>query len=345
MLNKTGILFLNIGSPPSYEVADVKKYLHNFLMDKDVINLPWLARYILVHGIIVPQRAKFSATNYKKVWLEGKGSPLTVYSQEFAQEIQKSLGAGFSVKMGMRYAEPSIEKALEEFSEEGISRVLLAPLFPQFAEATSGSALKRCRKIIRQRFPHFQVSEFPAFFKKDYFLDSSAEIVKQTLKQTTPHHYLFSFHGLPESHVQKLGCKIDDNCRQLKCVPNCYRSQSFATAQGIATRLGLTETQWSVSFQSRLGRAEWLKPSTEEIVSRLAQGGVQSLAVLCPSFVADCIETLEEIGMGVSETFTEAGGKEFFLIPCVNTDGTWVQGVSKDLLTFCGCPFTSLSQY
>jgi ferrochelatase len=329
---KKGVILLNIGSPTSYEVPEVKKYLRNFLMDRDVIDLPFLFRWPLVNLLIVPKRGPFSAANYKKVWMEGEGSPLTVYSNHFAKKLQAALGSNYSVKVGMRYAEPTIDRALSEFNVEGVDSVVLAPMFPQYAEATTGSSVKYTLNQIQKNGYRFKTQTLPPFFNEDAFIGPSVDISKTALKNKTVDHYLFSFHGLPESHIRKLdGCRIDDTCclQKSACAKNCYRAQCFATAKKIAEDLGASKDQWSVSFQSRLGRAEWLKPSTDDALKSLAEAGKKNIAVLCPSFVADCIETLEEIGIGGQELFKEHGGDSFHLIPCLNENQEWVNGFAE----------------
>lgn len=302
-------------------------------MDRDVIDIPFIFRWPLVNLLIVPKRAPFSAANYKKVWMEGEGSPLTVYTQRFATHLQDELGPNYVVKVGMRYADPSIDRALGEFADEGITEVLLAPMFPQYAEATTGSSTKYTENQIRSRGLELRTRSLPPFFDSPAFIDAAVEIAKRNLPDGVPiDHYLFSFHGLPESHIRKVpGCLVTPDCCFQKdaCAKNCYRAQCFATATTIAEKMGIPDSHWSVSFQSRLGRAEWLKPSSDHSLEVLAKTGKKNIAVLCPSFVADCIETLEEIGMGGEELFKENGGKEFYLIPCVNEDAQWISGFAK----------------
>lgn len=328
-MSKIGVLLSNIGSPKSYDVEDVKKYLQNFLMDKDVINLPFPLRWLLVNGLIVPRRAPHSAKNYQKVWIEKKGSPLTVYTQEFAQQLQKELGPEYVVKIGMRYAEPTMKKALQDFAEAQVSRLVLAPLFPQYAEATTESSLKEIKRLMKNLNLSLPTKSLPPFYDEDAFIKPSVRMIRDTLKDKKPDHYLFSFHGLPESHVRKIeGCLISEGCcfEQEACAKNCYRAQCFKSATDIAESLNIPDSHWSVSFQSRLGRAEWLKPSTDHTLEVLAKTGKKNIAVICPSFVADCIETLEEIGLGGQEIFQEHGGQDYTLVPCLNADREWTQG-------------------
>lgn len=323
---KKGVLLLNIGSPQSYKVKDVKKYLNTFLMDKDVINLPFFLRWPLVHLLIVPRRAPYSAENYRKVWLENQGSPLTVYTERFASQLQKDLGSDYLVKVGMRYAKPGIEKALREFEEAQVETIILAPLFPQYAEATTESSLKEVDRLVGRLGIDIPTESLPPFFAEEAFIAPTARIIRESLKDKKPDHYLFSFHGLPESHIRKVsGCLRSDDCcfEANACAKKCYRAQCFESATQIAESLGLADSHWSVSFQSRLGRGEWLKPATDHTLEILAQTGKKKIAVICPSFVADCIETLEEIGIGGQEAFKKMGGQEYDLIPCLNDDKEW----------------------
>ncbi|WP_413576005.1 ferrochelatase [Bdellovibrio sp. HCB290] len=329
MAAKTGVLLLNIGSPRSYEVPDVKRYLKHFLMDKEVINLPFILRWPLVNLLIVPKRGPISAGNYKKIWLEN-GSPLTVYTIDFAEKLQKNLGENYLVKVGMRYSSPDIPTALKEFAAAGIQNVLLSPMYPQYADATTGSSLREVQRQIKKLNLKFNVKSIRDFYQHPSFVDPTVEIAKEYLHGKDVVHYLFSFHGLPESHVKvNAGCLATPDCcvKPNACDKPCYRAQCLATATSIAGKLGLSKDQWSLSYQSRLGRDEWLKPSTEETIAKL--GDKKSIAVLCPSFVADCIETLEEIGIGGEETFHHAGGRDYHLVPCVNVNSKWVNQFAR----------------
>lgn len=323
---KTGVLLSNIGSPKSYSVSDVKNYLNTFLMDPDIIKLPFVFRWPLVHGIIVPRRAPYSAGNYKKIWLEGEGSPLTVYTERFSKKLQEQLGTDYLVKIGMRYSDPSIDNALKDFKAAGVEKVLVVPLYPQYAEATTGSTVKEVQRVMKHLKLSFALEVLPPFFEDKAFIDPSVRMMNESLAGQAVDHYLFSFHGLPEEQIKQVeGCLVTPDCCVQKnaCAKNCYRAQCFATAGTIAKRLGLQSSQWTLAFQSRLGRAEWLKPSTDSILEKLAKEGKKNIAVICPSFVADCLETLEEIGIGGKEQFQEHGGENYFLIPCLNADPEW----------------------
>lgn len=328
---KKGLILINIGSPKSYAVKDVKKYLSTFLMDEDVITLPFLLRWPLVNLLIVPRRAPFSAENYKKVWMK-EGSPIAVYTQRFAQQLQEVLNDSHVVKVGLQYSEPSVESALQELKEVGVTEILVAPMFPQYAEATNGSSFKLVDRLTKKLKIQIPVKRLPAFFDDVSFVATSAQLTRKTLEEKKVDHYLFSFHGLPESHLKKIpGCLTTDGCcfEKNACAKNCYRAQCFATATEIAEKLEIPASHWSVAFQSRLGRGEWLKPATDHILEVLGKTGKKNIAVICPSFVADCIETLEEIGIGGAETFHEAGGEVYHLVPCVNDEPSWVQGFAQ----------------
>lgn len=325
---RKGLLLINIGSPRSYEVEDVKKYLTAFLMDKEVINLPFFLRWPLVNLLIVPRRAPFSAESYKKVWMD-EGSPIAVYTHRFAQQLQQNLGVDYIVKVGLRYSEPSVEKALQELATENVDEILVAPLFPQYAEATNGSSLQLVDRLMQKMNLRIAKRELPAFFAHKSFIEPSVQISQETLQGKQVDHYLFSFHGLPESHIRRIpGCLVSETCCFEKdaCAKNCYRAQCFATATEIAERMNIPASHWSVSFQSRLGRGEWLKPATDHTLEVLGRTGKKNIAVICPSFVADCIETLEEIGIGGQETFHNFGGEQYHLVPCVNDDPRWISG-------------------
>jgi ferrochelatase len=332
-MSKVGVLLLNIGSPDSFQEKDVDRYLRRFLMDKDIISAPFFVRWPLVNWGIVPKRAAFSAANYKKIWMK-EGSPLLVYSRQFADQLQKELGEQFVVQLGMRYSAPEISDALKVFAQNNVEKIIALPMYPQYAEATTGSSLKELKKQMRKTGHDFPLEIIYSFFDKNFFTKTVGDIAKETLQEKTPDHYLFSFHGLPRRQIQKkTGCLKNGNaCTDSElCRTYCYRNHCLTTAQQIAAQMQLTPEQWSISFQSRLGPIEWMRPYTDEHVWELAQKGVRHLAVLCPAFVADCVETLEEIGVGEKENFLRSGGKEFTLVPCVNAHPAWVQGMAKFL--------------
>lgn len=332
MRNKHGVLLVNIGSPASYEVKDVKPYLRSFLMDKEVINLPYILRWILVNLIIIPRRAPNSAAKYKQVWLD-EGSPLTVYSERFRKLVQSFLGVKFIVETGMSNSSPTIEEAFVKLLNSNIDSLLVVPMYPQFAQATSGSVKNEILRLEKKyHLQHKPVIFLPPFYSEKSFVDNSVRITKAFLDGKTVDHYLFSYHGLPESQILKNSfCQINNECcaKQSSRLQGCYRAQCIQTTKLFALELGLRDDQWTLSFQSRLGRAKWLGPSTEDTLKELAHKGIKNLAVLSPSFVADCIETIEELGMEGRETFEHAGGLNMYLVPCLNGDEKWAQDFAR----------------
>lgn len=326
---KKGLLLNNIGTPNSPSTKDVKIYLDEFLMDPGVIGLPFLLRWILVKGLITPRRSSTSAAKYKSVWMTA-GSPLMVYSQAFSRKLAYLLGEKWLVRVGMRYGTPSIRETLEEFRSQKVEEVIFAPLFPQFAEATTGSAVQECERVLKEMDWKPTVKVLPSFFDRKEFLAPQADLIRPVLGEVD--HVLFSFHGLPESQVRKNeGCLESSECceRPKACAMNCYRAQSVATAKSLASLLDLPREKWSISFQSRLGPAKWIGPATDQVLSELAHKGVKRLAVACPSFVADCLETLEEIGIEGKKEFLHAGGLEYRLISCVNGERSWVDSFAR----------------
>jgi ferrochelatase len=332
-MDKKGVLLINIGSPDSYQVKDVRKYLRLFLMDKEIINLPFLLRWILVHWIIVPRRGPFSAANYKKIWMT-EGSPLIVYSRAFKKKLQESLGPQYIVRTGMAFSSPNIEEALLDLHNQDVEKILVVPLFPQYAAATTGSVSQEVRRVLRKHRLQTPVKWLEPFYADSGYIENSGRIAREFLRDKSVEHYLFSYHGLPESQIRRNDfCRIDKTCclQEISCLKNCYRAQCLKNSELLAQSLGLRRDQWTFSFQSRLGRAKWIGPSTEETLKDLVRRGKKNIAVLCPSFVADCIETLEEIGIGGRETFHAAGGEEFHLVPCLNDDENW----SKSFANLC----------
>lgn len=329
-MRKIGLLLNNIGTPMSFRPRDVARYLREFLMDPDVISLPRPFRDLLVKGIIVPLRARRSAEKYRKIWLS-EGSPLLVHSQKFAEGLQTILGESYLVRLGMSYGAPSISQTLEEFALYGVDQILFVPLFPQWSQATVESARRQMQRLNHGRF---QVVYFPPFYREDFFIRSQAEIISEFLARHPVDRLLFSYHSLPESQIREQGgCLLTADCCERPRAEQkpCYRAQCFATSTALALQLNLPGRMWSTSFQSRLGPAKWIGPATSEEIIRLAERGVQRLAVTCPSFVTDCLETLEEIGMEMRDLFLSRGGKEFHLIPCLNSDERWITRFAQEV--------------
>ncbi|WP_064120460.1 ferrochelatase [Pseudomonas fluorescens] len=326
------LLLVNLGSPASTSVADVRSYLNQFLMDPYVIDLPWPVRRLLVSLILI-KRPEQSAHAYASIWWD-EGSPLVVLSRRLQQQMTSQWTHG-PVELAMRYGEPSIETCLRKLVAAGHTRITLAPLYPQFADSTTTTVIEEARRVIRQNKLDVQLSVLQPFYDQPEYLDALVESARPHLQQDYD-HLLLSFHGLPERHLTKLDptgnhCfKSDDCCKNASpaVLATCYRAQCLRTAALFAERMGLPDGKWSVSFQSRLGRAKWIEPYTEARLDELGKSGVKKLLVMCPAFVADCIETLEEIGDRGKEQFREAGGEELVLVPCLNDDVQWAQALA-----------------
>lgn len=333
-MTEQALLLVNLGSPASTDVADVRRYLNQFLMDPYVVDLPWPLRRVLV-SLILAKRPKESAHAYASIWWP-EGSPLVVLSQRLTDAVRPYWSEG-PVELAMRYGEPSIEGALLKLAGQGIQTVTFAALYPQFADSTTTTAIEEARRVIRDRKLNIKLSILQPFYDQPEYLDALVDSAKPYLQDFD--HLLLSFHGLPERHLHKVDptgahcLKSADCCQRAEgaVLATCYRAQCMQSGAQFAERAGLQPQQWSVSFQSRLGRAKWIEPYTEEQLDALAAKGVKKLLVMCPAFVADCIETLEEIGDRGREQFIAAGGADLQLIPCLNTHESWVQA----LLTLC----------
>lgn len=320
---KKGLLLINLGSPAAPETKEVRAYLNEFLNDPYVIDLPTPFRQILVRGIIVPRRAPKSAEAYRQIW-RADGSPLVQFTKSFAEKTARVLGAEWDVRVAMRYGEPSLANATKDWDVEDLT---IVPLYPQYAESSTRTALEAAKKVLPARLTPQVLREFhshPAFIK------SQARVIQESLDKFKPDHLLLSFHGLPEHHLTKLHpqhCLKTQNCCDTltKANANCYRAQVMATVRALKPELKFDDQKIAVCFQSRLGRRPWIKPYTDFVIEDLAKAGVKRLAVSCPSFVADCLETLEEIQMRLKEQFLEAGGSDLILIPALNDADHWAE--------------------
>ena len=330
-----GVLLVNLGSPDSTNVEDVRRYLDEFLMDERVIDFPYLLRSFIVRGIILRTRPHKTAKAYKKIWWE-EGSPLIVITKRLMAKLQQKIS--IPVEMAMRYGNPSIEYALQQLKNKGVTEVLLMPLYPQYAMATTETIEVLAEKLVKNKFKEMKLVKFPAFYNREEYIDALTHVTKLHLDGYDFDHVLFSYHGVPERHLRKTiktksHKKIIDQeycCQpQTKESERCYRTHCFETTRQVAERLGLKEDEYSQAFQSRLGIDKWLTPFTSDKVEELAKKGVKKLAVLTPAFVADCIETLEEIEMEAGKDFINNGGQQFKMIPCLNDDDQWVYALEK----------------
>jgi ferrochelatase len=335
MHDKTGVLLLNIGTPDSTSTRDVRRYLREFLSDPRVLDMPPVGRWLLLNLVILPTRPRASAAAYRKVWTE-PGSPLMVHSRALQAAVANALGETFQVELAMRYGNPGIAPALARLRAAGVRRIVLLPLFPQYSAAATSSALARVFELLGQQWDVPEVVSLPDFFDHPGFIRAVAAGAREVLVRDTPDHVLFSYHGLPERQIRRSDaseghCLADDECCEAIVPANrgCYRAQAFATSRAVARELSLEPANWSVAFQSRLGRTPWILPHTDKELPRLAASGVKRLAVLCPSFTSDCLETVEEIGLRGREQWRELGGEAFSLIPCVNAQADWVESVAE----------------
>jgi ferrochelatase len=332
-----GVLLVNLGSPDSPSVRDVRRYLGEFLMDGRVLDVNWLLRFCIVHFGILPFRPQQSAEAYKKIWTPD-GSPLVVTSRNVTSKLRPRVAV--PVELAMRYQSPSIPSAVRSLARSGVDELLLIPLFPHYAMSSFETAVVRVKEAAARFAPRMVVQVQPPYFEQPDYIEALAARAREHLAKGYD-HLLFSFHGLPERHLQKADpsgchCLVVKNCCE---VPNpahatCYRAQCFKTVAAFVRAAKVPREKYSVSFQSRLGRDPWLKPCTDQELAGLPAQGVRKLLVICPAFVSDCLETLEEIGMRGRQTFVEAGGSGFDLIPCLNEHPLWLDVLEKMIVCF-----------
>jgi ferrochelatase len=326
-----GVLLVNLGSPDSPSVSDVRRYLNEFLMDDRVIDTPWLLRRLIV-GMILINRPKESAHAYEKIWTP-EGSPLVVISRNVREKLQERVS--LPVGLAMRYQNPSIESAVKELSERGADELLLIPLFPHYAMSSYETAVVRAKAVAARLAPRMRITVQPPYFDAPDYIAALLASTEKFL-ETGYDRLLFSFHGLPERHLKKTDttgrhCLTVPNCCEIASPAHatCYRAQCFKTVAAFVKLAGVPAAKFSVSFQSRLGKEPWLKPYTDLELAELPKRGVKRLLVICPAFVSDCLETLEEIGIRGRETFLQAGGREFAQIPCLNGHPLWIAALEK----------------
>jgi len=329
----TGLLLCNLGTPDEPTPGAVRCYLREFLSDPRVLDINPVGRWLLLNLVILPRRPQQSAEAYRKIWT-GRGSPLLFHGEDLARAVRERLGAGWVVELGMRYGRPSLAFALEKLRQAGAERVVVFPLYPQEASSTTGSTIEAVRRAANRLGDPPTLSFVDAFYDRPGFLDAFAAVGRPVLAAELPDHVLMSFHGLPERHLRKADasgrhCLATADCcaRIAEVNRHCYRAQCFATARALAARLGLGDGAWSVSFQSRLGRTPWIRPYTDATIAELAARGKKRLVVFCPAFVADCLETLEEIGIRGRAQLLAAGGEELTLVPSLNASPAWADAL------------------
>ena len=326
-----GVLLVNLGTPDSVKVSDVRKYLREFLMDKRVMDIPFLNRWLLVNLIIAPLRASKSAKEYKKLF-DGKGSPLKYHGYELRNLLREKLDKEHQVELAMRYQSPSIEEGLEALKH--CSSIHVIPLFPQYASASTGSAHEKVMECVT----HWQI--IPAikftsrFFEEELFLETIAENGKRLMDKSNYDHFLFSYHGIPERQITKGSvngyCQLGQCCNSYHSKNrHCYRAQCFETTRLLAKKLDLSKNQYTVTFQSRLGKTPWIKPYTDAVLEGLPKKGIKKVLVFSPAFVSECLETTVEVGETYQKDFITAGGEQWDLVPSLNAEGKWVECLKK----------------
>lgn len=329
---KVGLLLVNLGSPASPERKDVGQWLNQFLMDPKVINLPWLLRKLLVSGIIVPLRTRRIAANYSSIWTD-QGSPLLINTAHLAQAIATK--TKLPVVWASRYGQPNINSGLQKLAAQGVNQVLVVPLYPQYAMSTTSTALEEANRCNSNLAQPVQLLALPPFYQDDGYIDCLAASVKTQL--SAEDYLLISYHGLPERHLpvaapaNKGHCLATANCCEGSAAAHatCYLHQAKVTSQKLVQRLNLPAQRWQMSFQSRLGRTPWLQPYTDQVLAALPAQGIKNLAVVCPAFVADNFETLEEINIRGREQFMTMGGENYAYVPCLNNNSQWVASLAR----------------
>lgn len=329
---KTGVILANLGSPDSTEVKDVRRYLNEFLMDGRVIDIPFIARTLLVRGIIVPFRAPKSAEAYRTIWWK-EGSPLITISRQLQKAVQEHLP--ITVELAMRYGNPSPKAAYDNLlaANPDLEEVIVFPLYPHYAMSSYETAVEYMKEVHEKYHYSFKLSFVDAYYNNEEYIHSLAESIKPYLEQEYD-QILFSYHGIPGRHLRKTDptkqhCLMVNDCCNVASPAHsvCYRHQVFETTKLVTEKLGIPKSKYALSFQSRLGKG-WLEPFTDIRLEHLPKEGVKKLLILCPAFVSDCLETLEEIAERGKETFMEAGGESYTMIPCLNTSPLWVETVA-----------------
>lgn len=329
-----GLLLINLGTPDEPTAPAVRRYLREFLGDPRVLDINAVGRSLLLNLVILPRRPAKSAEAYRAVWDDKRGSPLMYHSQDLAAGVAAALGDSWIVQLAMRYGSPSIPDRLDKLIAANVDRIVVLPLFPQYASSSTGTAVARVMELASERWSVPALDFVPAFFDDPGFIGAFEAVAKPALAAAAADHVLFSFHGLPvrqitKTDVTKAHCFATTSCCETLTNPNCYRAQSFHTARSLAARLGLSPDTYTVCFQSRLGRTPWIQPYTDVVIEELAKAGKKRLAVLCPAFVADCLETVEEIGIRARAQWKAAGGEELTLIPSLNATPAWVAAVAQ----------------
>tara|TARA_B100000508_G_scaffold10705_1_gene7580 strand:- start:632 stop:1636 length:1005 start_codon:yes stop_codon:yes gene_type:complete len=328
-----GLLMINLGSPDSTSTKDVRKYLDEFLMDERVIGKSYWFRWFLVKVIILNTRPRKSAKAYKKIWWK-EGSPLIVLSKRLFDKVTKLVK--FPVALAMRYGSISIFKGLKELNDKGVKNITVLPLYPHYAMSSYETVVEKVKDEVKTNFPHLKIKTVEPFYNDKKYIDLLCKKIKSTISKIEYDHILFSYHGIPISHL-KISDPTNTHCYKVKdCCNNhsdahkfCYKHQVLETTELVIKKLKIDKNKYSNAFQSRLPNEAWLKPYTDDELVRLAKEGKKKLVIVTPAFVTDCLETLEEIAMEGKEEFLEAGGESYHYVPCLNDDDDWAKLISK----------------
>jgi ferrochelatase len=327
---KTGVLIVNLGTPDSPSVPDVRKYLREFLMDGRVIDVPPLFRWLLVNCIIAPFRAPKSAKTYQELW-EDRGSPLKFYGEDVERMLQTSLGDEYEVRLAMRYQNPSMDVALEDFRKGGFRKIIIIPFFPQYASATTGSVYEKAMAIMSEWLIVPEVTFVNTYYDHPKFTEHFVTAAQNYMEKQKYDFFLFSYHGVPERHIKNGDCtgkvcQLGSCCNSITPMNQyCYRAQCHETTRLMVKELGLKEGTYMTTFQSRLGKDPWIQPYTEDTLKQLAKDGKKNILAFSPAFVADCLETTIEVGEEYKEVFEELGGEHLQLVESLNNSAIWVE--------------------
>ncbi len=331
-----GLLLINLGTPDEPTAPAVRRYLREFLSDPRVLDINPVGRALLLELVILPFRPAKSAAAYRKIWDDKRGSPLLFHSQDLAARVASRLGASWRVELAMRYQSPSIASAVDKLVAAGATPIVVFPLYPQYSAAASGSTLEEVFRCASARWVVPDLASVPPFYDDPEFIESFLEVSRPLLASERPDHVVFSYHGLPERHCTKSDpsrahCLVKPDCCDAIVDANrgCYRAHCFATTRALVAGLGIAEGGFDVTFQSRLGKTPWIRPYTDVVLPELARRGKKRVLVFSAAFVADCLETLEEIAMRAAADFKAAGGEALTLVPSLNATPRWVEAVAK----------------
>lgn len=335
--SKTGVLLINLGTPDSLEIKDLRAFLKEFLSDPRVLTIPSILRWLLLRLIVLPRRPAKIRENYSNIWTKD-GSPLAFYTKKLVAGIAGELGENYLVRYAMRYRLPKIDVEINQMLKQGVSDIIIVPLFPQYAMATTGSVYARVYELLGKKQHIPSIRFIGDYFDDDCFILPQAELARPFL-QNGYDHVVMTFHGVPKDHITDYNdsvggyCYRRKNCCSVMCDKNrfCYKAQCYATARKLAEKLRIPPDKYTVSFQSRFGKAEWIQPYTSDVVAKLGKKRLKKVVALCPAFTADCVETLDEIMNEEKENFEEKGGGEFLTVPCVNDHPLWISGLAAKI--------------